>query len=199
MKIILITLCEPAKGRFRAYHFDAGTNPFGTELVDVIYGRIGTRGPDRPPLPSMPGDRTQADRRRLPDPRVERPGSMDDLVCQLSHARRGEGVELGSDRMKLLALRHKLQANARAGLDPSPLTDAVIEADECNIITSRINLAAEEGQQATRPRHLRQRPAAGRRDDRTRLGPADAGGAWCGLRRHQGRCCMPTSDGGTAG
>ena len=41
--------------------------------------------------------------------------------------------ELGCDRMKLLALRHRLQANARAGLDPEPLPDAVVEADECYV------------------------------------------------------------------
>jgi len=41
--------------------------------------------------------------------------------------------ELGCDRMKLLALRHKLQANARAGLDPEPLPDDVVEADECYV------------------------------------------------------------------
>jgi hypothetical protein len=35
--------------------------------------------------------------------------------------------------MKLLALRHELQANARAGLDPEPLPDAVVEADECYV------------------------------------------------------------------
>ena len=39
--------------------------------------------------------------------------------------------ELGCDRMKLLELRHKLQDDARAGLDPEPLPDPVIEADEC--------------------------------------------------------------------
>ncbi len=41
--------------------------------------------------------------------------------------------ELGYDRMKLLALRHKLQDNALAGLDPDPLPDAVVEADECYV------------------------------------------------------------------
>ncbi len=37
--------------------------------------------------------------------------------------------DLGCDRMKLLALRHRLRADARAGLDPEPLPDAVVEAD----------------------------------------------------------------------
>ena len=41
--------------------------------------------------------------------------------------------ELGCDRMKLLALRYKLQDNALAGLDPEPLPDAVAEADECYV------------------------------------------------------------------
>ncbi len=43
----------------------------------------------------------------------------------------GMARELGCDRMKLPALRPKLQANARAGLDPEPPPDAVVEADEC--------------------------------------------------------------------
>ena len=34
--------------------------------------------------------------------------------------------ELGCDRMKLLALRHKLQDRAAAGLDPRPLADATV-------------------------------------------------------------------------
>jgi transposase-like protein len=41
--------------------------------------------------------------------------------------------ELGCDRMKLLQLRHKLQEQAAAGLDPAPLPDAVVEADECYV------------------------------------------------------------------
>ncbi len=35
--------------------------------------------------------------------------------------------------MKLMALRRKLQDNARTGLDAEPLLDAVVEADECSI------------------------------------------------------------------
>ena len=31
-------------GRFRAYLLEAGTDLFGAWLVDVTYGRIGTRG-----------------------------------------------------------------------------------------------------------------------------------------------------------
>jgi transposase-like protein len=50
--------------------------------------------------------------------------------------------ELGCDRMKLLALRHKLHANARAGLDPSPLPDPVVEADECYVNAGEKRCAA---------------------------------------------------------
>ena len=35
--------------------------------------------------------------------------------------------------MKLLELRHKLQDKALAGLDPTPLSDPIVEADECDI------------------------------------------------------------------
>jgi WGR domain len=35
---------DPARGCFRAYRIDAGTDLFGDWLVDVTYGRIGTRG-----------------------------------------------------------------------------------------------------------------------------------------------------------
>ena len=41
--------------------------------------------------------------------------------------------ELGCNRMKLLALRHKLQGHAQAGLVAEPLPDAVVEADECYV------------------------------------------------------------------
>ena len=41
--------------------------------------------------------------------------------------------ELGCDRMKLLQPRHKLQEHATAGLDPAPLADATVEADECYV------------------------------------------------------------------
>ena len=77
--------------------------------------------------------------------------------------------ELGCDRMKLLALRHKLQDNALLGLDRNPLGDAVVEADEMyqNAGEKRHppsrpgRPAAVPGQQASGPRHLRQRPATG--------------------------------------
>jgi len=38
--------------------------------------------------------------------------------------------EPGCDRMKLLALRHRLQGNAAPGLDGDPLGDEHVEADE---------------------------------------------------------------------
>ncbi len=71
--------------------------------------------------------------------------------------------EMGCDRMKLLALRHKLQADARAGLNPDPLPDAVVEADECYVNAGGKRCAAPRpgrsaegpGQQASRARHLR--------------------------------------------
>lgn len=52
--------------------------------------------------------------------------------------------ELGCDRMKSLAPRHKLRDRALAGLDPAPLPDAVVEADECSVN------AGEEGHAASR-------------------------------------------------
>lgn len=35
---------DPALGRFRAYRLEAGTDLLGDWLVDITYGRIGTRG-----------------------------------------------------------------------------------------------------------------------------------------------------------
>src|SRR4051812_27116657 len=71
--------------------------------------------------------------------------------------------ELGCDRMKLLALRHKLQGHATAGPDPPPLPDATVEADECYVNAGGKRHptprprgpAATPGQQAARPRHVR--------------------------------------------
>jgi len=71
--------------------------------------------------------------------------------------------ELGCDRMKLLALRHRLQERATAGLDPAPLPDATVEADECYVNAGeRRGAAPRPGrpaaaarQQAARARHLR--------------------------------------------
>jgi transposase-like protein len=82
--------------------------------------------------------------------------------------------ELGCDRMKLLALRHRLQDNALVGMDRNPLGDAAVEADEMyqNAGEKRHpaprsrGSAAASGQQAARPWHLRQRPAAGDRGRR---------------------------------
>ena len=36
--------CDPSLGRFRAYRIKAGTDLLGDWLVDVTYGRIGSRG-----------------------------------------------------------------------------------------------------------------------------------------------------------
>jgi transposase-like protein len=71
--------------------------------------------------------------------------------------------ELGRDRMKLLELRHKLQDNALAGLDPGPLPDAIAEADECYVNAGEKRAAAHRpgrpaaaaGQQAAGPRDVR--------------------------------------------
>ena len=35
---------DPSQGRFRAYRIDAGIDLLGDWLVDVTYGRIGSRG-----------------------------------------------------------------------------------------------------------------------------------------------------------
>jgi hypothetical protein len=35
---------DPDLGRFRSYHLEAGTDLVGHWLVEVTYGRIGTRG-----------------------------------------------------------------------------------------------------------------------------------------------------------
>jgi hypothetical protein len=35
---------DPAKGCFRSYQIDAGQDLFGVWIVDITYGRIGTRG-----------------------------------------------------------------------------------------------------------------------------------------------------------
>jgi predicted DNA-binding WGR domain protein len=41
---IRLEATDPAQGRFRAYRIEAGTDLLGDWVVDVIYGRIGTRG-----------------------------------------------------------------------------------------------------------------------------------------------------------
>src|ERR1039458_2848184 len=40
----LLEARDPALGRFRAYRLEAGTDLLGHWLVDITYGRIGTRG-----------------------------------------------------------------------------------------------------------------------------------------------------------
>jgi hypothetical protein len=42
--IIRLEACDPARGRWRAYRIDAGTDLLGDWLVDVTYGRIGCPG-----------------------------------------------------------------------------------------------------------------------------------------------------------
>jgi transposase-like protein len=82
--------------------------------------------------------------------------------------------ELGCDRMKLLALRHRFQGNALIGMDRNPPGDEVAEADEMyqNAGEKRHPAprpgrpAAMPGQQAEGPRDLRQRPSAGGRRGR---------------------------------
>ena len=77
--------------------------------------------------------------------------------------------ELGRQRPHLLALRHRLQANAAALLGRPALADAVVEADEMyqNAGGKRRTAprpgrpAAAAGEQAAGARHVGQRPAAG--------------------------------------
>jgi transposase-like protein len=82
--------------------------------------------------------------------------------------------ELGCDRSELLALRHRLQDLAHRDRDRMPLDDRVLEADEAyqnaggeRCAPSRPRgPAPASGEQATRPRHLGHRPAAGLRGGR---------------------------------
>jgi transposase-like protein len=79
--------------------------------------------------------------------------------------------ELGCDRRELLDFRHRLQHAAWRFRDQSRLEDRVVEADEMyqNAGEKRgaahrpARPAATAGQQASRPRHVGQRPAAGLR------------------------------------
>jgi transposase-like protein len=72
--------------------------------------------------------------------------------------------ELGRDRIKLLALRHRFQESALAGSDPTPLPDEVAKADECYVNAGEKRADARgsrgpaqaAGQQASRPRDLRE-------------------------------------------
>lgn len=77
--------------------------------------------------------------------------------------------EMGLSRPHLLELRHRLQAQAAATLDRTPLPDAVTEADEMyqNAGEKRGPAprpgrpAQTPSQQSPWPRHLEQRPATG--------------------------------------
>jgi transposase-like protein len=79
--------------------------------------------------------------------------------------------EMGCSRQHLLDLRHRLQHRAWVRLPRPPLPDAEVEADEMfqnagekrQAAPSRRRPAAAAGQPAARARHLRHRPAAGRR------------------------------------
>lgn len=86
--------------------------------------------------------------------------------------------ELGCDRKHLLELRHRLQHDAALGLGRNPLGDAVVEADEAYVNAGGKSHpaprpgrpAAAARQPPSRSRDLRQRPAAGGRGRRTRVG-----------------------------
>ena len=90
--------------------------------------------------------------------------------------------ELGCDRLELLKFRHKLQGLAFEHRDLDPLEDGVVEADEAyqNAGEKRRaaprpgRSAAAAGEPATRPRDVRQRPAAGLRRGRPRQWPGQA-------------------------
>ena len=142
----------------------------------------GTRPPGRPPPPPRPGPRLplrpcrrvfnaftgtalQGTRRRPAE-----------LVLILRGIAQGVPTarlarELGCDRKQLLELRHRLQEAAFAGRPRMPLDDPVVEADEMYQNAGEKRRAAPRprrpaaaaGQQAPRPRHLGQRPAAGLR------------------------------------
>jgi transposase-like protein len=90
--------------------------------------------------------------------------------------------ELGCDRMHLLDLRHRLQDHARLGLDRNPLGDAAVEADEAYVNAGEKRHparrpgrpAAAAGQRPPGPWDVRQRPAAGGRGRRPRVGRGPA-------------------------
>ncbi len=86
--------------------------------------------------------------------------------------------ELGCDRGRLLGLRHRLQDNASYRLDRNPPGDAVVEADETYVNAGEKRPrarrpgrpAAAAGQRPPGARDIRDRPAAGRRGGRARVG-----------------------------
>jgi hypothetical protein len=61
---IRLEACDPARGRFRTY-IDAGTDRFGDWLVDVTYGRIGSRGRLVRHVAAVEGDARRIVRHRL--------------------------------------------------------------------------------------------------------------------------------------
>lgn len=97
--------------------------------------------------------------------------------------------EIGCDRMHLLELRHHLQGlAAQAAARAGPVPGREVEADEMfqnagekrHPASGPSRPAASPGQQATRARHVRHRPAAGARGSR----PADRRGCPAGRRTH---------------
>jgi hypothetical protein len=93
--------------------------------------------------------------------------------------------ELECDRLESLKFRHKLQDLASRSRDLDPLEDDAVEADEMYQDAGEKRRAAPRpggpaaaaGEQASRPRDVRQRPAAGvrRGRPRQRQGQADGG------------------------
>jgi transposase-like protein len=93
-----------------------------------------------------------------------------ELVLVLRGVAQGETTarlarELGRDRGQLLAVRHRLQANAEAAADRSPLPDRVVEADEMCQNAGEKRRAARGGR----------RPAAAPRQQRPRARHVGAG------------------------
>lgn len=93
--------------------------------------------------------------------------------------------EVGCARTPLLSFRHRIQQWAQQALPATPLEDRVTEADEMfqNAGEKRHSAQgprrspAKKGQQATRPRHLGQRPSRRGRGGRSGIGtPAVAVG-----------------------
>ncbi len=82
--------------------------------------------------------------------------------------------ELGCQRPKLLDWRHRLQELAQAALDPDPLPDGTVEADEMYQNSGEKRDSASRSrrpapaarQQGPGARHLGERPAAGGRRGR---------------------------------
>ena len=115
--------------------------------------------------------------------------------------------ELKRNRPHLLALRHRLQESAARARPREPLSDPVVEADEMyqdagekrHPAPGPRRPAAAAGQQTAGPRHVRQRPASGRRGGRSSIwADATAGRGACGsgdAGAAGGRLDVPGGDG----